>query len=455
MKRLRKRDKDDEDNEEEIGSRTIFIKRGVIPTKSKTNQHTNQSKRSFSTLITSASSDGVDNEEDIIISDDISSSSRQRKVSSAFVIPSDIKSKLTTLSYTGPGNRLENDRTTTQAISEYSTEGLRLLRAQQSWLDRPLGEEENDTVTSTIDKIGNVFNNGNKIKDLNELDAEMMGEEAEAILYQAGVKKDNENQQSVMSQTRKGTILKDILSKESRRDNDRTLTPPPEAPPGTLRSTNSSYSNSEIGHSSTRVELVNPDKALDFLMERIETMANNAEATVNTLHEEVLSLKTQQDLVHKQLNDLKTFIHEDASCRFDFYRKTMTLTAKALEVISFIQEKFSIDQLISTSSSYTEKSELDIHSIENKIRSTLHGDHKSTEEKERLKMEIDEFLKKFSIENIAQIKVQVVEQLKSWNGHSIQKINSSYPIKCEVIIELIEAFVNVIEGHANEMDTST
>ncbi len=56
---MRKRDKDDEDNEEEIGSRTIFIKRGVIPTKS-TNQHTNQSKRSFSTLITSASSDGVD-----------------------------------------------------------------------------------------------------------------------------------------------------------------------------------------------------------------------------------------------------------------------------------------------------------------------------------------------------------------------------------------------------------
>jgi len=453
MKRLRKRNKDDEDDEEEIGSRTIFVKRGVIPTKS-TNKYTNQSKRSSSTFITSVSNDGADTEEDIGSTDDISSSSR-RKV--PFVIPSDIKSKLTTFSYTGPGNRLENETSTsTRTVSEYSTEGLRLLRAQQSWLDRPLGEEENDTVTTTIDKIGNDFNNDNEIKDLNELDAEMMGEEAEAMIYQTGVKKDNENQRSEKSQTRKGPISKDFISKESIRNNDRTLTPPPEAPPGTLRSTNSSFSNSEIGHSSTRVELVNPDKALDYLIERIETMSNNAEATVNKLNEELLSLKTQQDLIHKQLNDLKTFIHEDASCRFDFYRNTMTLTAKALEVISFIQELFSIDRLISTSSlSNTEISEVDIHSIDNKIRSKLHGDAVSIEEKERLIMEIDKFLKTISIEEIAQIKVQVVEHLKAWKEHSFQKINSSYPKNCEVIFEFIEAFVNVIEGQQNEMDTST
>lgn len=459
MKRLRKRDDDEEEGDNnEGGSRTIFVKGMQKPT----------SSRRQAPLLSVAA--GADNEDqDGESSGLLPSLHRERK--QAFAIPSDVKSRLTVnqpLSNIRPN---EGEKSSTQSVSAYSAEGLRLLRAQQSWLERPLGEEVNQNDESEIggggggerrvDEIeerryGKVEANGNIAANIvngnNEENEEMMGEEAEAMLYRAGANPSSSDaalalKRSLYSKQRDSDV-KGLSSLSGRNafGSERSLTPPPQAPPGTLRS---SAFSTMVGDSmsTSRVEIaVDPEAEILALRESVSSMLTSAERSVEQLNEEVLSLESQRSSLQTQLKETNSII-ADASMRFDFFRGLLTQMQEASKMAAEVQN-------LSVYKQQSQESLIEIVSLETALRSALFGDSVSLVDKELFNKEIDSFVEKVSLEKVAQIAQETLEHFNRWRTHPTEKIMSTCPsgLETENLVAPLLAFVNVLTSSKGEVE---
>jgi len=505
MKRLRKRnDDEDDDKDEEDGSRTIFVKRSGVNVPKK--QSTTTLKRSVHLLSVAVDAD-ID--EQAGESNDLLPSLQQERKQQPFAIPSDIKSRFTSSSssslvqpYLSSSQPPLSENNIKPSVSAYSAEGLRLLRAQQTWLDRPLGEDvvnrednEEDVVGGggggggggkrDGEKLGAIDRNGlanmNGKIDENE---EMMGEEAEAMLYQTGSSREGPPLPPHKRNFKKDLYENEVEGKESTSSkniygSERSITPPPQAPPGTVRSNYLSYTDDFGGNASgdRRLEIsADPDAALSALKENIANILSSSERSVKQLNEEVTSLDSQRTSLQTQLTETNAII-ADASVRFDLFRGLLTQTQNASQLVSEITNLsvYNRIQSSSLSSSTTLSStaaaaaidaaageENDSNtqvSMESALRQALFGDSAAQTDKELFQKEIESFVEKVSLEDISKIARDTSDLLSRWKSHPNQKINASYPMdsKVEALVDPLLAFVNVVSNKCEvevEMDVS-
>jgi hypothetical protein len=497
MKRLRKRnDDEDDDKDEEDGSRTIFVKRSGVNVSKK--QSATTLKRPVPLLSVAG---GADIDEQAGESNDLLPSLQRKRKQQPFAIPSDIKSRLTSSSssslvqpYLSSSQPPLSDNNIKPSVSAYSAEGLRLLRAQQTWLDRPLGEDvvnrednEEDVVggggkrdgekLGTID-INGLANMNGKI-DENE---EMMGEEAEAMLYQTGSSREGPPPPPHKRNFTKDLYENDVKGKESTSSkyiygSERSITPPPQAPPGTVRSNYLSYTDDFGGNASgdRRLEIsADPDAALSALKENIANILSSSERSVKQLNEEVTSLDSQRTSLQTQLTETNAII-ADASVRFDLFRGLLTQAQNASQLVSEITNLSVYNRIQSSLSSSTTLSstaaaaidaaaeeENDSNtqaSMESALRQALFGDSVAQTDKVLFQKEIESFVEKVSLEDISKIARDTSDLLSRWKSHPNQKINASYPMdsKAEALVDPLLAFVNVVSNKCEvevEMDVS-
>jgi hypothetical protein len=494
MKRLRKRnDDEDDDKDEEDGSRTIFVKRSGVNVPKK--QSATTLKRSVPLLSVAGDAD-ID--EQAGESNDLLPSLQQERKQQPFAIPSDIKSRLTSSSssslvqpYLSSSQPPLSENNIKPSVSAYSAEGLRLLRAQQTWLDRPLGEDvnrednEEDVVGGGGDVGGGGKRDGEKrgAIDINGLanmngkideNEEMMGEEAEAMLYQTGSSREGPPLPPHKRNFKKDLYENEVKGKESTSSkniygSERSITPPPQAPPGTVRSNYLSYTDDFGGNASgdRRLEIsADPDAALSALKENIANILSSSERSVKQLNEVVTSLDSQRTSLKTQLTETNAII-ADASVRFDFFRGLLTQTQNASQLVSEITNLSVYNRIqsslsSSTAAATTTEEKIDSNtqvSKESALRQALFGDSVAQTDKELFQKEIESFVEKVSLEDISKIARDTSDLLSRWKSHPNQKINASYPMdsNAQALVDPLLAFVNVVSNKCEvevEMDVS-
>jgi hypothetical protein len=285
----------------------------------------------------------------------------------------------------------------------------------------------------------------------NEETEEMMGEEAEAMLYREGFAPSSDSElalkRSLYSKQRDSDV-KGMPSLSARnafgteRSLTRSLTPPPQAPPGTLRS-------SLVGDSmptSSRVE-IDPEAEILALRESVSSMLTTAERGVEKLNEEVLSLESQRSSLQTQLKETNSII-ADASMRFDFFRGLLTQMQEVSKMSAELQN-LSVYKLESHASF------VETQSIESALRSALFGESVSLVDKELFNKEIDSFVEKVSLEKVAQLAQETLEHFNRWRTHPTEKIMSTCPSGLETENHLVApllAFVNVVTASKGEVE---
>ena len=387
------------------------------------------------------------------------------------------------------------------SVSAYSAEGLRLLRAQQTWLDRPLGEDvvsrednEEDVVGGgggggeggggdvggggkrDGEKLGTIDINGlaNMNGKIDENEEMKMGEEAEAMLYQTGSSREGPPLPPHKRNFKKDVYENEVKGKESTSSkyiygSERSITPPPQAPPGTVRSNYLSYTDDFGGNASgdRRLEIsADPDAALSALKENIANILSSSERSVKQLNEEVTSLDSQRTSLKTQLTETNAII-ADASVRFDFFRGLLTQTQNASQLVSEITNLSVYNRIqsslsSSTAAATTTEEKIDSNtqvSKESALRQALFGDSVAQTDKELFQKEIESFVEKVSLEDISKIARDTSDLLSRWKSHPNQKINASYPMdsNAQALVDPLLAFVNVVSNKCEvevEMDVS-